>query len=70
MREWLGDGSPMEADRPQWHTKINCPRDEGQGLSRGGGHVKVHALVTVSVSPGTELVSILSVECQTVDVVW
>lgn len=59
----------MEADRPQWHTKVNCPRDKGQGLARGCGHIKVHALVTVSVSPGTELVSILSVECQTVDVV-
>ena len=60
----------METDRPQWHTKINCPRDEGQGLAWGRRHVKVHALVAVSVSPGTELVSILGVECQAVDVVW
>ena len=60
----------MKTDRPQWHTKINGPRDEGQGLASRGRHVKVDALVTVSVSPGTELVSILGVECQTVDVVW
>ena len=68
-RESLGDGPPMEADRPQWHTKVNCPRDKGQGLARRRGHVEVDTLVTVSVSPGTELVSILGVECQTVDVV-
>ena len=59
----------MEADRPQWHTKVDGSRDEGQRLSGRSGHVEVDALVAVPVAPRPELVPVLGVEGQTVDVV-
>jgi len=59
----------VEADRPQWHTKVDCSRDEGEGLPGRGGHVEVHTLVAVPVSPRPELGPVLGVEGQPVDVV-
>ena len=59
----------MEADRPQWHTKVDSSRDECEGLAWRSGHVEVDALLAVPVAPRTELGPVLGVEGQAVDVV-
>ena len=38
-------------------------------MSRRSGDIKVNAVITVSVSPGSKLVAVLGVEGQSVDVV-
>ena len=65
----LGNGSPMETDRPQWHTKINSSWEECQGLTGWGRHIKVNTIFTMSVTPWSKLFSILGVERQTIDIV-